>query len=160
MFNMKKSRKKFKVGEWVRIRDWDDMEQEFGLYDNKHIDTPEEVFVITMRPLCGMYMHIKSVNGKFVQFDNQLCGIAYRFRYTVDMIEHIPDYQVGDIVRVRDLDDILHNWGAFPTAPLGNSPNLAYGDMFGKTYLVYGVDNNNVFINENKVSKLLVERAK
>lgn len=61
---------KFKVGDKVVVRSWDDMEKEFGLNGRGNIDvrcgfTPE------MRHLCGKVVTIKSITTS---------GLAYRIK--------------------------------------------------------------------------------
>jgi hypothetical protein len=56
---------KFKVGDRVRIRQWDDMVREFGLTDDGHIPftkTCSTTFVADMKHLCGRTATITSVN--------------------------------------------------------------------------------------------------
>lgn len=43
----------FEVGDVVRIRAWDDMANEYGLYYDQHIETPNMIFTNPMKRLCG-----------------------------------------------------------------------------------------------------------
>lgn len=52
-----KEEPKFKVGELVRIRQWDDMEKEFGITRAGTILTLHG-FTVNMKPLCGKYAEI------------------------------------------------------------------------------------------------------
>lgn len=52
----------FKVGDRVRIRDWDDMEREYGTDSNGDIKVPDTLFIRCMRHLCGRYATIRSIN--------------------------------------------------------------------------------------------------
>ena len=52
-----KEKPKFKVGELVRIRQWDDMEKEFGLDADGDINCRVQ-FVQSMKYLCGKYAEI------------------------------------------------------------------------------------------------------
>lgn len=51
----------FEVGDVVRIRAWDDMVIEYGLYHNSHIKTPNMVFMDPMKGLCGKKYVIKRI---------------------------------------------------------------------------------------------------
>lgn len=56
---------KFKVGDRVRVKQWDDMVKEFGLTDNGHIPftkTCGTIFVDGMKHLCGRTATITSIN--------------------------------------------------------------------------------------------------
>lgn len=54
----------FYIGQRVRIRDWDDMVEEYGVDevddtgDPSYIDTPVYCYPLEMRPLCGMTAEI------------------------------------------------------------------------------------------------------
>lgn len=98
----------FTVGEWVRIRDWEDMEKEFGLDEYGSTNCG---FTKGMRVLCGMYMRISKIDGNIISFDNELYGIKSDFIYSKDMIEKIPTYKAGDKVRVRSLEALKQNFG-------------------------------------------------
>lgn len=52
----------FKVGDRVRIRDWDDMEREYGTDCYGDITIPDIIFSRHMRHLCGRYATISSIN--------------------------------------------------------------------------------------------------
>ncbi len=49
----------YEVGDIVKIREWDDMEQEFGVVGT-HINVPFS-FTSTMRYLCGQTLKIKDI---------------------------------------------------------------------------------------------------
>ena len=52
----------FKVGDRVRIRDWDDMEREYGTNSDGDIKIPDMSFLPCMRHLCGRYATIRSID--------------------------------------------------------------------------------------------------
>ena len=52
----------FKVGDRVRIRDWDDMEREYGTDSDGDIEVSDIIFTRCMRHLCGRYATISSIN--------------------------------------------------------------------------------------------------
>lgn len=54
----------FKVGDRVRIRDWDDMEREYGTDSDGDIKVPDILFTRCMRHLCGRYATISSINSQ------------------------------------------------------------------------------------------------
>ena len=61
----------FKVGDRVRIRDWDDMEREYGTDSDGDIFIGGICFFKTMRCLCGRYATIDDIyeNGVIVLKD-------------------------------------------------------------------------------------------
>ena len=85
-----KEKPTFKVGELVRIRQWDDMEKEFGLTTLGSIRC-RCCFADGMKPLCGKYAEIKDllVDGiVFLRFFN--CdGSVENWNYSTDMIEKV-----------------------------------------------------------------------
>ena len=85
-----KEEPKFKIGELVRIRQWDDMEKEFGLTMLGSIKC-RCCFADGMKPLCGKYAEIKDlrVDGiVFLRFFN--CDDSVEnWNYSIDMIEKV-----------------------------------------------------------------------
>lgn len=85
-----KEEPKFKVGELVRIRQWDDMEKEFGLVMGGSIRC-SRIFSREMAPLCGKYAEITRLykgNTVFLKFFN--CeGLYTCWEYSTDMIEKV-----------------------------------------------------------------------
>lgn len=85
-----KEEPKFKIGELVRIRQWDDMEKEFGTRATGSVDCKCH-FTREMKPLCGKYAEIKDlrVDGiVFLRFFN--CDDSVEnWNYSTDMIEKV-----------------------------------------------------------------------
>ena len=85
-----KEEPKFKVGELVRIRQWDDMEKEFGLTMLGSIRC-RCCFADGMKPLCGKYAEIKDllidgiVHLRFFNCDDSV----ENWNYSTDMIEKV-----------------------------------------------------------------------
>lgn len=52
----------FKPGDRVRVREWDDMEKEFGLTNNGNIRV-NGIFLQTMSYLCGQTATVQSIYG-------------------------------------------------------------------------------------------------
>jgi hypothetical protein len=70
----------FEIGEKVRIKSWEQMEQEFGLdrYDDINCSG---IFVKDMKYLCGQEITIEEINGDSIQ--------DVDWNITFDMIEKI-----------------------------------------------------------------------
>lgn len=88
-----KEEPKFKVGELVRIRQWDDMEEEFGINREGTILTLHG-FVVNMKPLCGKYAEIVGLgeNDKVgLKFFNckGLEDLTEFYLFDTDMIEKV-----------------------------------------------------------------------
>lgn len=85
-----KEKPKFKVGELVRIRQWDDMVKEFGTRPTGSVNC-KCCFTDGMKPLCGKYAEIKDlrVDGiVFLRFFN--CDDSVEnWNYSIDMIEKV-----------------------------------------------------------------------
>lgn len=76
---------KYKVGDKVRVRQWDDMVEEFGLYDREDISIPSCFFVKEMREYCGSVVTIRNLtcsNSRYFIEEDDCC-----FFWTDDMFE-------------------------------------------------------------------------
>lgn len=96
---------KYKVGDVVRIREWDDMENEFGLDDDGAIKCSGS-FVISMKEFCGREGTIYDFNGSYykIVFDCE----EKSWNFSDDMIDH--KYAKGGItegVTVFDFTDCV-----------------------------------------------------
>lgn len=93
---------KYKVGDKVRVRAWDDMEKEFGLDANGDIKC-RCWFIKQMRDLCGKIVQIESVSPKSETY----CIKDDYHTFTDDMLEAVAyDFKVGD--RVRIVKNVSH----------------------------------------------------
>ena len=85
-----KEEPKFKVGELVRIRQWDDMVKEFGTSSTGSVNC-RCYFTVDMKPLCGKYAEIKDLRVDsivFLRFFN--CEKEDKcWSYSTDMIEKV-----------------------------------------------------------------------
>lgn len=85
-----KEEPKFKVGELVRIRQWDDMAEEFGTTSTDSVNC-KCLFTDSMKPLCGKYAEITKIrdDGKvklrFFNCEKEDVGWAFH----TDMIEKV-----------------------------------------------------------------------
>ena len=81
-----KTRNQFSVGQLVQIKDWGEMEREYGLnYSGNILCNP--CFTRVMKPLCGMFAEIIDIEGtrirlKFFNFDGDT-----DWCYSTDMIK-------------------------------------------------------------------------
>ena len=85
-----KEKPTFKVGELVRIRQWDDMVKEFGTRATGSVNCKCQ-FTTEMKPLCGKYAEIKDlrVDG-IVQLHFFNCKKEDKcWSYSTDMIEKV-----------------------------------------------------------------------
>ena len=49
----------FEVGDFVQVKEWDEMEKEFGLEEAGRIHTPRLLFIRGMAHLCGQVFQIR-----------------------------------------------------------------------------------------------------
>lgn len=108
--------REFKVGQVVTIRQWDDMEREFGLKDKDvyyswdSIKIPGTDFTEPMKNLCGekaiITSHVKYRNHDKITLDFHNKELRdTNWYYTTDMIEQcIPTFEelVGKVVEIRN----------------------------------------------------------
>lgn len=88
---MRNEKPKFKVGEIVRIREWDDMEKEFGTTMSGSIKC-HRYFSEGMKPLCGEYAKIVGLAKNCVEVTLKLFGCdksVQSWHYSTDMIEKV-----------------------------------------------------------------------
>lgn len=103
-----KPKHEFKVGDKVRIRQWDDMVEEFGLDGNGDIKCMC-YFIREMKNFCHKTATITEIRAIFdktlvyLKFDNENLN-SYPWDFTTDMIEpYTPRIaKVGEYVRVID----------------------------------------------------------
>lgn len=94
----------FAPGDVVVIRDWDDMEQEFGLNRYGSIECKCS-FTEEMRRFCGERVTIKSINERrIVKFTDYPEGMIV-YNFSLDMIRHesdpassVPEVPVSDFL--------------------------------------------------------------
>ena len=85
-----KEKPTFKVGELVRIRQWDDMVKEFGTRATGSVNCKCQ-FTTEMKPLCGKYAEIKDllldgiVHLRFFNCDDSVES----WNYSIDMLEKV-----------------------------------------------------------------------
>lgn len=82
-------KREFKVGDRVRIRQWDDMEKEFGLSCLGVINC-HNVFIDDMKSLCGKTALITRMNEQDVFLENNCLNLSC-WSYSTDMLEHIEE---------------------------------------------------------------------
>ena len=87
---------RYKVGDKVRVRDWDDMEREFGT-DDYGIKT-KVTFVEKMRKFCGKEYMIKKIECNCYKLD----GTDY-WEFSEDALEDVwikNKYKIGDRIKI------------------------------------------------------------
>ena len=85
----------FYVGQRVRIRDWDDMEKEFGLKPWGAIEC-EFTFPEYMKYLCGCEATITKIIGTEVILSDWVgkCDGCNLYSYSTDMLEPVEDMPI------------------------------------------------------------------
>ena len=95
--------RKFKVGDRVRVRQWEDMEREFGLTRFGSIANAD-VFTKSMRTLCGKTATIGGITGEgTITLCNQEDAdtLGWGWRYSSDMFE--PAEEVKPMSRLAEI---------------------------------------------------------
>ena len=110
-----KPKHEFKVGDKVKIRQWDDMVKEFGLDDDHYgnIDMEYTSFSKKMKYLCGEIATIKSFNKRcdhyvYLEFHNKV-DKPNCWTYTIEMLEpYTPRVaKVGEYVKILKTGKIV-----------------------------------------------------
>lgn len=97
-------KREFHIGDVVRIRDWDDMEAEFGLNRYGNIDC-RFTFTHKMSAYCGEVYTIERIRGEHVYFEERH-SLSSDFNVAFDMIELVEDPGLETIPDF-DLDALL-----------------------------------------------------
>ena len=85
----------FEIGDLVRIRDWDDMVDEFGYNGNENSIPCKYSFITDMRYLCGTEFEITDITGY------QVYGCeSDGFTISTDMIEHCDSMKRAEPVEL------------------------------------------------------------
>lgn len=79
---------KYKVGDKVRVRQWDDMKREFGECLGA-IDTPFCFFTSSMKVYCGLIYEIAKVYGRCYELKSNEKPYIKKWYFTDDMLEGI-----------------------------------------------------------------------
>jgi len=104
--NTNKSKHEFKVGDKVRIRQWDDMLEEFELNKCGNINVVTDVFSSSMKYLCGKIATIDALLDNHLvclDFHDKVLNDDY-WNYTTEMLEpYTPRIaKVGEYVKILE----------------------------------------------------------
>lgn len=94
----------YKIGDWVRVRQWDDLCQEYRKDDRGFLLTDEFGFNTEMQKLCGHW-------GKIKDKCSNACRISFKgvdnvWVWNDAMLESNEPYKVGDQVIVSSMDTL------------------------------------------------------
>lgn len=82
-------RKKFRIGDLVEIKSWEEMEEEFGLNRSDEIKC-NKIFTHGMKKFCGQQYTIKNIDSGgsilFVNYDMDTDGV---WHFSTDMIKPV-----------------------------------------------------------------------
>ena len=82
---------KFKVGDRVQFKSWEEMEKEFGLTINGDIKIKPVVFSRDMKHLCGTYATISEIDREEVELKDFTSKGDTNWFYSLDMIKPVED---------------------------------------------------------------------
>ena len=115
-----------KVGDWVRIRQRDDMEAEYGLDKNGFIKVPL-IFNTEMRRFCGRWGRIKCVYE--CSYDIEFLPASSYWSWGDEMLEPEPVYHPGDMIQLRSWADMQADFNMNDLGPKNNNPTCLSGDF-------------------------------
>ena len=90
----------YKIGDWVRVRQWDDLCQEYRKDDHDTLD--EFGFNTEMQKLCGRWGKITDKCGNACRISFK--GVDHSWVWNDAMLESNEPYNVGDQVIVSSMD--------------------------------------------------------
>lgn len=84
---------KFEVGDVLRVRSWEDMEQEFGLHNSTSISC-EFYFTPRMKYMCGKEFIVREIINDAYRSDS---GIEGGYHISSDMLEPASEQEPIDL---------------------------------------------------------------
>lgn len=144
---------KYKVGDKVKIRKWDDMVSEFDLDARGDIELPGIFFTNEMKKFCGK---IVTIQERKVDLDGEvyyeiLEDTEHEYDFSDDMFE--DDFIVPILIGVDVYNIVKELSGKF----LGDSPDMTYGEKaaynLGKEQILSLLNQslNELFLEEDNV---------
>ena len=94
----------YKIGDWVRVRQWDDLCQEYRKDDRDFLLVGEFGFNSKMQKLCGRWGKITDIWGNTYRISFK--GVDTSWVWNDAMLESNKPYQVGDPVIVSSMDEM------------------------------------------------------
>ena len=94
----------YKIGDWVRVRQWDDLCQEYRKDDRGFLLIDEFGFNPKMQELCGHWGKIKDKCGNRCRISFK--GVDNVWVWNDAMLESNEPYKVGDQVIVSSMDEM------------------------------------------------------
>ena len=116
----------YKVGDWVRIRQWDDMKAEYGLDEYGNILIPL-IFTDTMREYCGRWGKITCVYDH--SYDIDFLSVLSSWSWGDEMLEPEPVYHPGDRIQLRSWADMQADFNMNGLGPENDNPTCLSGDF-------------------------------
>ena len=116
----------YKIGDWVRIRQWDDMEAEYGLDEYGSILVPL-IFTDSMRKFCGHWGRITCVYEE--NYDIEFSFTSNSCSWGDEMLEPEPVYYPGDKIQLRSWADMQADFNMNGLGPENNNPTCLSGDF-------------------------------
>lgn len=116
----------YKVGDWVRIRQWDDMEAEYGLDEYGNILIPL-IFTDAMREYCGRWGKITCVYKH--SYDIDFLSVLSNWSWGDEMLEPEPVYHPGDRIQLRSWADMQADFNMNGLGPENDNPTCLSGDF-------------------------------
>lgn len=99
----------YRIGDEIRIREWDDMKKEYGLRRATSINC-KYTFTDMMKHLCGKKAKIISFKGTSVDLEFIDVSEGTNFYFSMDMIEPIPP-EVPQAPANRNRSRLYHSFG-------------------------------------------------
>ena len=105
---------KFKVGDRVQIKSWEEMEKEFGTDCAGNINCKFS-FTKEMEEYCGAVATISAIDSdEIVELTSTSSDLDFSFwTFSTDMIKKATDFKVGDKVRINKqatIEDFTKNY--------------------------------------------------
>ena len=116
----------YKIGDWVRIRQWDDMEAEYGLDMYGRIMIPLK-FANGMRGFCGHWGRITNVYER--NYDIEFSSVSNGWVWGDEMLEPEQVYHPGDRIQLRSWADMQADFNMNGLGPENNNPTCLSGDF-------------------------------
>lgn len=96
-----------RVGDVLRVREWDDMAQQYRIDSDGDIDMPQGYFFKAMRITCGSQFIIGEIDGALLYPENteEFPLIEDGYGYFAEMLE--PYFIPDELDDINNIDEIL-----------------------------------------------------
>lgn len=138
---------KFKAGDRVRIRTWEDLQNEYGTDIDGNIACPY-CFAKGMALYSGAEFAISNIDGEVIQFSSSANSGIHNYIWSIYMVTLVDEtFKVGDKVRIRQWDDMKAEFGMNEYGDIASNVSFATSmeEFCGMTCVISEISEDRVY---------------